>query len=100
MDKFGVTQVPVIEEGKSVGALRESRLLAKLLGNRELMNAPVGELMEAGLPVVDVDAGAAEVTRYLRRSPAVLVEEFGRITGIITRHDMLDVPGGGARWQS
>jgi cystathionine beta-synthase len=94
MDKFGVTQMPVIEEGKSVGALREGRLLAKLLGNRELMNAPVGELMEAGLPVVDVDAGAAEVTRLLRRGPAVLVEEFGRITGIITRHDMLDVPGG------
>jgi cystathionine beta-synthase len=92
MDKFGVTQLPVIEEGKSVGALREGRLLAKLLGNRELMNAPVGELMEAGLPVVDVDASSAEVTRYLRRGPAVLVEEFGRITGIITRHDMLDVP--------
>src|ERR1043165_418778 len=93
MDKFGVTQMPVIEEGKSVGALREGRLLAKLLGNRELMNAPVGELMEAGLPVVDVDASSAEVTRLLRRGPAVLVEEFGRITGIITRHDMLDVPG-------
>ena len=91
MDKFGVTQLPVIEEGKSVGALREGRLLAKLLGNRELMNAPVGELMEAGLPVVDVDASSAEVTRFLRRGPAVLVEEFGRITGIITRHDMLDV---------
>jgi cystathionine beta-synthase len=93
MDKFGVTQLPVIEEGKSVGALREGRLLAKLLGNRDLMNAPVGELMEAGLPVVDVDASSAEVTRLLRRGPAVLVEEFGRITGIITRHDMLDVPG-------
>ncbi|MDQ3745554.1 MAG: cysteine synthase [Acidobacteriota bacterium] len=93
MDKFGVTQLPVIEEGKSVGALREGRMLAKLLGNRELMNAPVSELMEAGLPVVDVDASSAEVTRLLRRGPAVLVEEFGRITGIITRHDMLDVPG-------
>jgi cystathionine beta-synthase len=94
MDKFGVTQLPVIEEGKSVGALREGRLLARLLGNRDLMGAPVSEVMEAGLPVVDVDAGSAEVTRLLRRGPAVLVEEFGRITGIITRHDVLDVPGG------
>jgi cystathionine beta-synthase len=97
MDKFGVTQLPVIEEGRSVGALREGRLLAKLLGNRDLMAAPVGEVMEAGLPVVDVDASSAEVTRFLRRCPAVLVEEFGRITGIITRHDMLDVPNTGAR---
>jgi len=49
--------------------------------------------MDESLPVVDVEAGAAEVTRLLRRSPAVLVEEYGRITGIITRHDMLDMPG-------
>ena len=58
------------------------------------MGAPVGELMEAGLPVVDVDASSAEVRRLLRRNAAVLVEESGRITGIITRHDVLDVPGG------
>jgi cystathionine beta-synthase len=97
MDEFGLTQIPVIEESKSVGALRESRLLAKVLGNRDLLSAPVSEVMEASLPVVDVDASAAEVTRLLRRSPAVLIEEFGRITGIITRHDMLDVPNTGAR---
>src|SRR5256714_5223965 len=97
MDEFGLTQMPVIEESKSVGALRESRLLAKVLGNRDLLNAPVSDVMEVSLPVVDIDASAAEVTRLLRRSPAVLVEEFGRITGIITRHDMLDVPNAAAR---
>jgi len=97
MDKHGVTQMPVIEEGKSVGSLRENRLLAKVLGDRDLLTAPVSELMESAFPVVDVDASSAEVTRYLRRSPAVLVEEFGRITGIITRHDMLDVPNPGPR---
>lgn len=97
MDEFGLTQMPVIEEGKSVGALRESRILAKVLGSRDLLSAPVSEVMDASLPVVDVDATSAEVTRLLRRSPAVLVEEFGRITSIITRHDMLDVPNFGAR---
>ncbi|HJQ30667.1 MAG TPA: cysteine synthase [Pyrinomonadaceae bacterium] len=95
MDKHGVTQVPIIEEGKPVGSVRENRLLAKVLGDRDLLNVPVSQLMEASFPVVDVDASASEVTRLLRRNPAVLVEEFGRITGIITRHDMLDVQGGG-----
>src|SRR5947209_4453597 len=97
MDKYGITQMPVIEEGKSVGSVRENRLLAKVLGDRDLLSSPVSELMEAAFPVVDVDTGSAEVTRHLRRSPAVLVEEFGRITGIITRHDMLDVPNTGSR---
>ena len=90
MDELGLTQMPVLEEGKSVGALREGRVLARVLGNRELLEGPVSEVMEASLPVVDDDVTSAEVTRLLRRSPAVLVQEYGRIIGIITRHDMLD----------
>jgi cystathionine beta-synthase len=97
MDKHGVTQMPVIEEGRSVGSVRENRLLAKVLGDRDLLSTPVGDLMEASFPTIDVDASSSEVTKLLRRNPAVLVEEFGRITGIITRHDMLDVPNFGAR---
>jgi cystathionine beta-synthase len=95
MDKHGVTQMPVIEEGKSVGSVRENRLLAKVLGDRDLLGATVSQLMEQGFPVIDVESSSPEVTRQLRRHPAVLVEEFGRITGIITRHDMLDVPNYG-----
>jgi cystathionine beta-synthase len=95
MDKHGVTQMPVIEEGKSVGSVRENRLLAKVLGDRDLLGAPVSQLMEPGFPVIDVDSSSTDVTRQLHRHPAVLVEEFGRITGIITRHDMLDVPNYG-----
>jgi cystathionine beta-synthase len=97
MDKYGVTQMPVLDEGRPVGSVRENRLLAKVLGDRDLLTTTVGELMEASFPVVDVDASSADVTRLLRRNPAVLVEEFGRITGIITRHDMLDVPNPGSR---
>jgi predicted transcriptional regulator len=97
MDKYGVTQMPVIEEGKPVGSVRENRLQAKVLGDRETLTATVGELMEASFPVIDVDASSSDVIRLLRRHPAVLVEEFGRITGIITRHDMLDVPNPGPR---
>jgi predicted transcriptional regulator len=75
--------------------VRENRLLAKVLGDRDLLGASVSQVMEQGFPGIDVDASSAEVTRLLRRHAAVLVEEFGRITGIITRHDMLDVPNFG-----
>jgi predicted transcriptional regulator len=53
--------------------------------------------MEEGFPVVDVDASLSEVTRELQSSPAVLVEEYGRISGIITRHDVLDAPSTNSR---
>ncbi|HVF68004.1 MAG TPA: pyridoxal-phosphate dependent enzyme [Pyrinomonadaceae bacterium] len=97
MDKYGVTQMPVMEEGKPVGSVRENRLMAKVLGDRELLSTSVSNLMEASFPVIDVDASSSEVIKLLRRNPAVLVEEFGRITGVITRHDMLDVPNPGSR---
>lgn len=97
MDKHGVTQMPVMEDGKPVGSVRENRLMAKVLGDRDLLSTPIADLMEPSFPVIDVDASSSEVTKLLRRNPAVLVEEFGRITGIITRHDMLDVPNPGGR---
>ncbi|MCA1594571.1 MAG: CBS domain-containing protein, partial [Acidobacteria bacterium] len=97
MDELGLTYIPVLDEGRSVGALRESRILARALGNRELLDASVSEVMDVPFPVVDVDAGSDEITRQLRQTPAVLVEEYGRITGIITRHDVLDVRAVGAR---
>ena len=92
MNEMGLTQIPVLEEGRSVWSVRENRLLTKLLGDRELLESTVAEVMEEGFPVLDVDASSTEVFRHLQSSPAVLVEEYGRITGIITRHDVLDTP--------
>jgi CBS domain-containing protein len=91
MDDLGVTQMPVLEEGRAVGSLRENRVLAKVVRNRDLLNSQVSEVMEASFPTVDVDASSSEVARRLQTSAAVLVEEYGRIVGIITRHDVLDL---------
>jgi cystathionine beta-synthase len=90
MNKYGFTQLPVLEEGKSVGSLREGRLMAKLLDNRDLMQSSVAELMEKGFPVVEEDIDVNTAVKYLKNSPAVLVEEYGRIIGIVTRHDILN----------
>jgi len=91
MDELGLTQIPVLDEGRAVGALRENRVLAKVVRDRGLLSTPVSEVMESSFPTVDVDASSNEVTRRLQSSPAVLVEEYGRIIGIITRHDVLDL---------
>src|ERR1044071_4999183 len=44
MNTYGLSQLPVLEEGKSVGSLREGKLMAKLLGSRELMQAKVADV--------------------------------------------------------
>lgn len=91
MGESGVTQIPVLEDNKSVGSLRESRVLTKLLADRELLNAKVSDVMDEGFPVLEIDTSLNEIKAKLHTSPAVLVEDFKRITGIITRSDVLDL---------
>jgi cystathionine beta-synthase len=91
MNQSGVTQIPVLESNHSVGSIRESQILQKLIQNRDLLEGTVAEVMDKSFPIVDVETGADEVKRKLRKSPAVLIENFGRITGIITRSDVLDL---------
>ena len=47
--------------------------------------------MDDSFPVLEVDAHFADITAKLRKHPAVLIEDFKRITGIITRSDVLDL---------
>jgi cystathionine beta-synthase len=90
MNMYGLSQLPVLDEGKSVGSLREGKLMAKLLDNRELMQSKVSDVMEKGFPVVNEDTGIETAVKNLKSSPAILVEEYGRIVGIVTRHDVLN----------
>lgn len=91
MKTYSLSQLPVLEDGRSVGSVREGRLMAKLLDNRELLQAPVSEVMDRAFPVVNEDVGVEAAVKYLKSSPALLVEEYGRIVGIVTRQDVLDV---------
>lgn len=92
MNESGVTQLPVIDDNHSVGSLRESGLLTKLLQNRDLMTSSVADVMDASFPVLDSDATYNEIKAKLQKNPAVLIEDFKRITAIITRADLLDLP--------
>lgn len=93
MKTYVLSQLPVLEEGKSVGSIREGRLMGRLLENRELMQSPVSDVMDRALPVVNEDVSVEAAVKYLKSSPALLVEEYGRIVGIVTRQDVVDVQG-------
>ncbi len=91
MNETGVTQLPVLEDNRSVGSLRESHILAKLIANRDLLNSKVSDVMDDSFPVLEMDSNFTEIKSKLRKHPAVLIEDFKRITGIITRSDVLDL---------
>ena len=90
MSENGITQLPVIENEVSVGAVRENGLLGKLIENKDVMTSPVSAVMESPFPVVEVDSPFDEMRGLLKKSPAILVKDFNRITSIITRSDLLE----------
>jgi cystathionine beta-synthase len=88
--QYNISQLPVIAEGDCVGHVAEATLMARVLGNPTLLDQTVQDLMDAPLPVVDSHVDLSAVTRLLsRQNPAVLVRQDGRLSGIITRHDVL-----------
>jgi cystathionine beta-synthase len=91
MSESAVTQLPVLEDNRSVGSLRESRVLTKLLSDRDLINSKVRDVMDESFPVIEVDTSLREIKSKLQKAPAVLIEDFKRITGIITRSDVLEL---------
>ncbi|MBI1762736.1 MAG: pyridoxal-phosphate dependent enzyme [Acidobacteria bacterium] len=91
MNERGLSQLPVLDDGKAVGSVRESHLMARLLDERSLLNEPVRAVMDEAFPVVSETVDVERAMKYLKESPALLVEEYGRIVGIITRHDVIDI---------
>ena len=91
MNQHGLSQMPVIEDGTAVGSLREGRVMAKLLNNKDLLHAPVSDVMDGPFPVVNETVEVERATKYLKHAPAILIEEYGRIVGIITRYDVVDL---------
>ena len=89
--KTGYTQIPVLKGRKSIGAIRENKLLAKLVDKPLLYNFLIKDVMEESFPVLDAKTDIQEVKEILRDHLAVLVSDFGLVTDIITRYDLINL---------
>lgn len=85
-----VSQLPVLSDGACVGSISEGTLMARVIEDPSVLDRPVDALMDPPFPVVDSDVELPRLARLLtRQNPAVLVRIDGRITGIVTRYDMV-----------
>jgi cystathionine beta-synthase len=90
MSTWGVSQIPVVDNGQAVGGLIEGTLMAKALAQPALLDRPVREVMEPSFPEVEANAPADRVGAILtRESPAALVRKEGKLIGIVSRYDVL-----------
>jgi cystathionine beta-synthase len=90
MNTWGVSQIPVVEDGRSVGGLVEGTLMTRALAQPALLDRPVREVMEAPFPEVEANYPTDRLGAMLtRESPAALVRKDGKLVGIVSRYDVL-----------
>ena len=86
MKKYGISQMPVIDEHKAIGLISETTLLDALM---EEKGKKVAEIMEESPPIVSKQTSVKVISNLLRHYPMVLISEEGNLTGLITKADLL-----------
>jgi cystathionine beta-synthase len=87
-----VSQIPVLEDGTSVGAVHDYELMSTVMERPEVVDAPVRTVMSPGFPIVEIDALIEDVAKLMtaKKNAAVLVAEHSKLRGILTRYDVIE----------
>ncbi|MCL7385666.1 MAG: CBS domain-containing protein [Thaumarchaeota archaeon] len=96
MRKHGISQLPVLKNGRPVGSISESTIVRKLEKVRST-EIPVNEIMDEVFPIIPEEVSLNTVRQLLQEYPAVLLQRDGRITGIVTKADLFKVLESGAK---
>ncbi len=88
--EYGFSQLPVVEDGHVVGAVEEITLMRALHQGLTPAEISVRDVMARPLPELDEHTLMEEAYRLLLAGhPAVTVSKEGRLTGIVTRSDLM-----------
>jgi cystathionine beta-synthase len=90
LNREGIDQIPVTENGHFVGSISSSLLLEKLIQDPQLHHKQVGEVMDKPMLFVAPDSTLDVLSSLLNKdNKAVLVRDDSEKVHIITQHDVL-----------
>jgi cystathionine beta-synthase len=90
MQLHDISQLPVMDGANCVGSVMDWSLTARALEDAKLLDTMLSHVMDAPFPLMDDHQPAESVAKVLSKSnPAVLVRTNGKVTGIVTRSDLL-----------
>jgi cystathionine beta-synthase len=86
----GISQLPVLENGRSVGSIQEITLARVLHDRGDPSSVTIREIMARPLPQLDVEVHLDEAYRLLLSGhTGVLAVEGDKVVDIITRIDLI-----------
>ena len=86
----GISQLPVMDEGKLVGIVDEDAIIQYVFGNPELMTSPVKDAMQTAFIRLEKDTSVNNLVAMLHVQPYAVVLDDERFLGLITRADVLN----------
>jgi len=91
MEKYGVSQIPVIDNGIAVGSISEEMVLHIMSEHKrkDVSDMEISTIMGASFPTVSSETDVGVVSYILERSPAVLVVDLGKVIGVVTKQDIM-----------
>ncbi|MCI0751409.1 MAG: cystathionine beta-synthase [Flammeovirgaceae bacterium] len=90
MNREGIDQIPVIENGQFVGSISSAGLLEKIIQDPQLSTKQVGEIMDKSMQFVAPDSTLDVLSSLLNKdNKAVLIRDENEKVHIITQHDVL-----------
>jgi len=94
MSESGYSQLPVFNGKDVVGSIAENTIMERIVSGanpQDLSRMPVSKVMTEVFPQIDERTPLSLVSALLQYHSAVLVMKRGKVTGIITKADLLKV---------
>ncbi|AEC51268.1 hypothetical protein PNA2_0351 [Pyrococcus sp. NA2] len=89
MERYNISQVPVMDKDKVIGSITERLLVRKSLEEEDIYSKKAKEIMEEPFPSVSEDEDLEVIKYLLEDHQAVIVlGKNGKPMGIITRSDI------------
>jgi cystathionine beta-synthase len=89
MKKDGISQLPVLDDGRVVGIVAETDVLNHLLEEGEGSD-PIDQLVDTHFAIVEPTNRIGLIGQFFQQNKIVIVMDNGRLKGIITKIDFID----------
>ena len=90
LKSLGISQLPVVENGKMRGIIAEVDLLRHLVTGSKTLDSPIGELVEGDYATVTPNTKIELLQGVLADAKVAIVEEDEKVVGIVTKIDLID----------
>jgi cystathionine beta-synthase len=99
MKKHGISQLPVVDDGRLVGIITESDLLARIVEGHAGLSSAVAEVMFRSVNTLHENEDAGKLLELFGRGEVgIVVDDSNRLKGLITKIDLVEnLTGTGGR---